>query len=118
MPQSGNLFADNVRLKDDEVEEALQLAFRMAQSGMDALERSQVRDQKDPPNADRVEKPSDEVPPRPSQLQDLIKNLFAHDDIINESQDLPDVVEDVREFYKQTMKKIKLERAYSMQVQN
>lgn len=94
--------------------EALQLAFQMAQAGVDALERSQVRDPKDSPDAQRLQNAWDEVPPRPRELQDLIRNRFAHDDIINESQDLPIVPQLTLEPYKQTMKKIKLEKAYSM----
>ncbi|KAF2688150.1 hypothetical protein K458DRAFT_485250 [Lentithecium fluviatile CBS 122367] len=96
----------------DEVETALHEAFDMAEVAMQALERAQVRTKKDPTDAPRVENPWDEVPPRPSELQDLIKNLFAHDDIINESQQLPDVPAKKDTPYKQTLRKIKLSRAY------
>lgn len=85
---------------------------------MQALERAQVRGIKDPPDAPRVDNIWDEVPPRPSELQDLIKNLFAHDDIINESQQLPDVPAGPNLPYKQTLRKIKLERAYSMNIKS
>jgi hypothetical protein len=108
--------ADNAQYVDDEVEEALHEAFDMAEVAMQALERAQIRTKTDPPDAPRVENPWDEVPPRPRELQDLIRNLFAHDDIINESQQLPDVPAKKDMPYKQTLKKVKLSSAYGMQL--
>jgi hypothetical protein len=108
--------ADDAQYVDDEVEKALHEAFDMAEVAMQALERAQIRTKTDPPDAPRVENPWDQVPPRPRELQDLIRNLFAHDDIINESQQLPDVPAQIDMPYKQTLKKVKLSSAYRMQL--
>jgi hypothetical protein len=86
----------------------------MAEVAMQALERAQVRGRKDPPEAPRLQNTWDDVPPRPSELQDLIRHLFAHDDIIRERQQLPDVPAKQDSPYKQTMRRIKLSAAYSM----
>lgn len=97
---------------DDEVETALHEAFDMAEIGMRALERSQTRSYDDPPEAQRAENRWDEVWPRHQELQNLIKNLFAHDDIINERQTFPDRPNQQEERYKQTLKNLKLRRVY------
>jgi hypothetical protein len=108
----------------------------MAEAGVAAIERGQPRAQKDKPTDPRVDHNWSDVPPRSSVLQDLIKNLFAHDNIINENQDfdpvpyLPDPpsshtgeqlkfeVDAIKRKlevmpYKQTMRNIKLKRVYS-----
>lgn len=102
--------------QDNEVKKGLEEAFEMAQIAVDAIEMAQVRKEGDPSDARRVDHAWDDVPPRPKELQDLIRNLFAHDDIINESQQLPDVPIDGRDGspYKQTLKRIKLKTVYGM----
>ncbi|KAF1999855.1 hypothetical protein P154DRAFT_620562 [Amniculicola lignicola CBS 123094] len=86
----------------DKIEKALLSAFDMAQAAIDALQ----------PGHDTFPFWND-VPPRAPELQNLIKLLFAHDDIINESQ--PEVPDDKRTQYryKQTMRNIKLHIVYA-----
>jgi hypothetical protein len=94
-------------LADNEVVAGVQRALEYAQKGVDALEAAQV-------GKGNVQNPWDEVPPRPKELQDLIRNIFAHDDIINEKQNRPDRPENRNDPYKQTLKRLKLKHVYGM----
>jgi hypothetical protein len=75
----------------------------MAQAGVDALKTCAIM------NYNQLQ--DDVSPPRDPDLQNLIKKVFAHDDIINDKVKVP---EEGYNFYKMNMQNLKLKRVHGM----
>lgn len=86
---------------DDTVEASLHLAFDMARAGKQALQTGW--DQNDI---------ADVTPARPVEVQNLIKNVFAHDDIINDNT--PALESENKWKYRMTIANLKLFKVYGM----
>jgi hypothetical protein len=84
----------------------LKQAFAYARAGVDALSKSAA--------LYRQGKWEDELnPPRPKELDDLIKNVFAHQDIIDDKVP-PGKPGTGSYWYQANMKNLKLNKVYSM----
>ena len=92
------------------------MAFDMAHAGVDALQRAIDMNQNNEFNEDGSPNERywklDVDPARDPALDDLIKNVFAHDDIINDR--VPAMSSENQYSYRQNMKNLKLRKVHSM----
>ena len=103
---------------DDKIQASLDLAFEMAQAGVDALARGDSMDSKTQFSGGQTPNPRywklDQQPAHHPLLASLIQDVFAHDDIINDRMpQVPANEENMRKRYRMNMRNLKLRKVHS-----